>query len=292
MNTVKHFERALKWIENYSIPGSGIAVSSASNLPYPEVTGYFIPSLLAWNEIDRAVSYGRWLLSCQHPEGCWGDPNENRPYAFDTGQIVKGLLALAKASETHEWDKEIRGACEWLISLIDESGEPIAPDKKAWGDQVPLAVLLYSFEAVKRAGEYFNEPTWVKRVEKSVDWFLRDPKLTDFTHLSHFHAYVLEALCDLGHYDRAREGMEKVAALQNKKGAVPAFQDVKWVCSTGLFQYAIVWYKLGDNERGDRAFSYATQLQNKSGGWYGSYGWFAKYFPKAEIAWAVKYFLD
>ena len=75
------------------------------------------------------------------------------------------------------------------------------------------------------------------------------------------------------------------------------------MCSTGLFQLAIVWYKLGNIEKGNRALEYATKLQNKSGGWYGSYGdyekmdgrnkeYFPTYFPISEISWAVKYFLD
>jgi malonyl-CoA O-methyltransferase len=64
------------------------------------------------------------------------------------------------------------------------------------------------------------------------------------------------------------------------------------VCSTGLFQYAVIWYKLGDLARADRAFNAACRLQNGTGGFYGSYGPGANYFPDEEIGWAVKYFLD
>ena len=91
MNTVFAFNNALHWIDAHTIHNSGIAVNSQNLLPYPEVTGYYIPTLLSWGEVDRAIAYGRWLLSCQHEQGCWGDPNVNEPYAFDTGQIIKGL---------------------------------------------------------------------------------------------------------------------------------------------------------------------------------------------------------
>lgn len=43
-------------------------------------------------------------------------------------------------------------------------------------------------------------------------------------------------------------------------------------------------------------FNYACKLQNKSGGWYGSYlseeneNEINTYFPNSEISWAVKYF--
>ena len=292
MNTVKHFERALGWIDANTVANAGVVVSSKSDKPYPEVSGYFIPTLLAWNEGDRAFAYGRWLLTKQHAAGCWGDPNLDEPYAFDTGQVIKGLLSLYEKTSEPEWESALRRACNWIVSLIDDTGRPHVPDEKAWGNQVPLGVLLYSFEAVRRAGVVLNEPAWIKCIDRSVAWFISQPELIEFTHLSHFHAYILEALCDLGFHNLARKGMEKIADLQRADGAIPAYHNVRWVCSTGLFQYAIVWYKLGEIEKGESAFTYASKLQNKSGGWYGSYGLFSKYFRKAEISWSVKYYLD
>lgn len=41
---------------------------------------------------------------------------------------------------------------------------------------------------------------------------------------------------------------------------------MNWVCSTGLFQLALVWFRLGELERGNKAFSHACKLQNASGG--------------------------
>jgi len=86
--------------------------------------------------------------------------------------------------------------------------------------------------------------------------------------------------------------MEEISLLQNEDGSVPAYINEKFVCSTGLFQYAICWYKLGELNKGNKAFEYAKKLQNDSGGWYGSYGENANYFPQIEISWAVKFFLD
>ena len=37
---------------------------------------------------------------------------------------------------------------------------------------------------------------------------------------------------------------------------------------------------------------YLERLQNRSGGFYGSYGKDAQYFPNEEISWANKYFID
>jgi len=102
----------------------------------------------------------------------------------------------------------------------------------------------------------------------------------------------MEALWELGETDLARRGMADVARVQRKDGSVPAYPDVDWICSTGIAQYAVVWYRLGERARADRALRYLERIQNASGGFFGSYGKGAKYIRGAEISWAVKYYLD
>ena len=81
----------------------------------------------------------------------------------------------------------------------------------------------------------------------------------------------MEALCDIEETELAKEAMDKLSVMLDEKGYIPAFKDVDWVCSTGMFQLAITWYKLGDIERGNKALTYAAKLQNETGGWFGSY---------------------
>ncbi len=103
---------------------------------------------------------------------------------------------------------------------------------------------------------------------------------------------AMEALCELGELELAARGMADVERCQRSDGAIPAYPDVTWVCSTGMAQYAIVWYTLGRKEAADRAIRYLEKIQNKSGGFFGSYGKGAQYIAGGEISWAVKYFLD
>jgi malonyl-CoA O-methyltransferase len=102
----------------------------------------------------------------------------------------------------------------------------------------------------------------------------------------------MEALVELGELELARSGMADVERLQRKDGSIPAYPDVDWICSTGIAQYAGVWYRLGERERADRALAYLERIQNDTGGFFGSRGRGASYMPGAEISWAVKYFLD
>lgn len=110
----------------------------------------------------------------------------------------------------------------------------------------------------------------------------------------------MEALLDIGEIELAKKGMESLKHYVDEMGYVPAYSDKLWVCSTGLFQLAIVWYQLENPAYGDKVFNYAVNLQNTTGGWYGSYMSdnissnedVNDYFPISEISWANKFFLD
>lgn len=293
MNTSIKFEKALNWLKQNTVNGAGVSVSNKNKRPYPEVTGYFIPTLIRWGEFDLAKTYIEWLLKVQHQDGSWGDADNDQSYAFDTGQIIKGLMAYSLKFPNKNIDAAINKACDWMCACVAEDGSPAVPDIKGWGkSNVPPGILLYAYQAVIEAGKYYENDNWINKSNRLVSWFLSDVNLTNFTCLSHFHAYIIEALIDLGYYEKAEYGMKIISKQMNFLGKIPAYKNSTWTCSTGAFQYALIWYKLGNYELGDKAFKYILRKQNKSGGWYGGYGLFARYFRRAEISWAVKYFFD
>ena len=156
------------------------------------------------------------------------------------------------------------------------------------------------------ASKLFNKPEYEKSAVKIKNYYIANykQKILNFNLLSHFYAYVMEGLLDMGETELIKEGMHNIEKFRNKKGGIPGLNNVDWVCSTGMFQLALVYYKLGELEKGNELFEYTCSLQNKSGGWYGSYpisfinNYFtfgnkkAHYFPNEEISWANKYFLD
>jgi malonyl-CoA O-methyltransferase len=135
-------------------------------------------------------------------------------------------------------------------------------------------------------GEYSEAASFV------LAYYRKQEGLVPFNRLSHFHAYAMESLCELGEFELAGRGMAEVERCQRSDGSIPAYPDVEWVCSTGIAQYAVVWYMLGKKRPADLALRYLEKIQNRSGGFCGSYGEGAKYIPRAEISWAVKYLLD
>lgn len=305
-NQVYIFDRAMQWIRNNTLENKGIAVTSKEQIIYPEVTGYYIPSLLRWGEKPLALSYAKHLCDIQKPDGSWYDYADKAPYIFDSAQILKGLLAIR--SLLPEVDKNIIRGCDWILTRMNPEGRLVTPTKDAWGDDETFCselVHIYCLSPLIEAAEIFNRTDYKEAAIRVKEYYIKNykDKILHFSLLSHFYAYVMEGLYDLGEIELARQAMDNIEAYKNQKGAIPGLKDVKWICSTGMFQLALVWYKLGELEKGNRLFDYACSLQNTTGGWYGSYpasilNRFQRgrqkvfYFPKAEISWANKYFLD
>jgi malonyl-CoA O-methyltransferase len=157
-------------------------------------------------------------------------------------------------------------------------------------------VNLYVLPPLVAAGHRLEEPAYLDAASKALAYYKSRPDLVEFKpqigSLSHIFGYMMEALVDLGEVELARSGLAQAAAIQAPNGAIAAFPGVRWVCSTGMAQLAIAWYKLGDRPPADSALMYLETLQLPSGGFYGSYGPDAAYLPRQEISWAVKFFLD
>ena len=306
-NRLECFDKAMQWIDRNTIGGNGIAVSSKNQVVYPEVTGYYIPTLLQWGKRELATAYAKYLCSIQKADGSWYDPSDTAPYVFDTAQILTGLIAIREILP--EGDENIIRGCEWILSNMQENGRLTTPDRGAWGNDENFCselIHIYCLTPLRDAGEIFRRQDYKEAADKILAYYKREKmdRIQNFSLLSHFYAYVMEGLFDLGEIDLCRQSMIRLEKYRNCRGGISGLNDVPWVCSTGLFQLAVVWYKLGELDRGNSLFYYALSLQNKSGGWYGSYpapGLLAKfyrgrkrpyYFPDAEISWAVKYFLD
>lgn len=302
-NYIDIYNKAIKWIKNNTIEGKGIINNTKLKKPYPEVTGYFIPTLIQWGYKDMAVSYAQWLCTIQKSNGAWYDTEDIAAYIFDTAQILKGLCSVYKYYPNKEELKNatIKG-CEWILSNMTEEGQLKSNIENAWGDGKTFSELIHTYclSPLVSAAELYDRPDFEFKAKKILHYYTinyRDDVL-NFGLLSHFYAYIMEAMLDMGENKLVKNAMDNIAQIQKENGAVPAYNNVEWVCSTGLFQLSIVWFRLGDFEKGNKAFEYACKLQNESGGWYGSYlsennnNETNTYFPDAEISWAVKYFLD
>ena len=307
INKLHFYQRTLNWIYYNTVEGNGIAVTSKKHILYPEVSGYYIPTLMMWGERELAVSFTKHLCSIQKDDGSWYDSSDKEPYIFDSSQILKGLISVREILP--EVDKNIIKGCNWILSNMHPDGRLATTNENIWENDEDFyseLIHIYCLSPIRDAGKIFNKPEYVEAADKILAYYIKEKRerIENFSLLSHFYAYVMEGLFDMGQIDLCRDSMMRLEKYRNRKGGIPGLKDVPWICSTGLFQLALVWYKLGDLARGNSLFYYAISLQNESGGWFGSYpapSFFARfyrgrnkpfYFPDEEISWANKYFLD
>ena len=289
--------KAIQWVKNNRLPGSGIRSNHKQDLVTPEVTGYLIDSLYRVGEKTFAYDLAKWEASIQMPNGAFGGP-DGVPYTFDTAQVIHGFLTLV--DDKPEFMGPLRKACDYVDKMIAADGNVTHESYDLWylpdGSMLSEYGNLYVLPSMLQAGKKLNEPRYIAAAKRGMEYFRKKPDLVQFKSelatLSHYFGYMMEALVDLGEVELAKKGLAQAEKLQKKDGSIPAYPGVKWVCSTGLAQLAIAWYKLGERKPADGAFLAMCRLQNTSGGFYGGYGKGATYFPDGEISWAPKFFMD
>jgi malonyl-CoA O-methyltransferase len=285
-------EKALGWLIANEVEGGGIRIHSNTIEPYPEVTGYIIPTLIDFGMREYAIKCGRWLQSIQCRNGSFMAAFSNRIFYFDTAQALRGLLALC------ELDKEFEvGALDAATFLSDTivangyNGFPISYNAKE-ESSIPETVFLYALPQLINAGKRFNRPDFITAANRCIDYYIEQPRFLSIDTVTHFLAYEIEAMIDLGREDDVKDILQILAENQNDDGSVPTRAGAECVNIPGLAQLAVCWYKVGMKEPADKAMDWLDKHQEFSGGFLGSMGKNAKYHKNDEISWAVKYYLD
>ncbi len=283
--------RALNWVRANHLASGGIRVQDRHPNSYPEVTGYMVPTLLHYGECDLAASLARWLLCVQRADGSFPDPDQGSPYVFDTGQVLRGLLAATTATLVPGARDAARRAADYLLAQMAKKGEK--GFSQAYGaSNCPEAVHLYVLPPLVEAASVLQDQDYCEAAQRCLHYYIRQPDLVRADDLTHFLAYELEALIDLGRADLAQPVLDRLRERQKPDGGVPGIGGVDWVCSPGLAQLAICWYKLGQWQPADNALSWLESHQEPTGGFKGSYGPAAAYKQDVEISWAPKFYLD
>ncbi|MFR6393352.1 MAG: hypothetical protein ACLUN0_11095 [Roseburia sp.] len=128
-------------------------------------------------------------------------------------------------------------------------------------------IHLYCLSPLIEAGKLYHKEEYSEKAQLILNYYKENylDKILNFSLLSHFYSYVIEALVDLGEEDLARSAMKQMETYQKKSGAISAYYNVDWTCSTGMFQMAVIWYKLGDFEHGERLFSMPVDYKWRPG---------------------------
>lgn len=126
----------LIWIKKSFAHNNNLGSSGWSNLlgkfsaPYPETTGYLIPTLINSSQYLNDSSYlllaekqVDFFSSIQNSDGSFYQSINNKaPIVFDTSQILLGLCAIYQYQINSKLLEQINLCLDWLLSLIDKKG--------------------------------------------------------------------------------------------------------------------------------------------------------------------------
>ena len=171
MDYLAAYQKAKQWMKEHTVFGQGILSADMKN-PYPEVSGYFIPTLLYWGERELALQYAKWLCAIQKDDGSWYDKDDKLAYVFDTAQILKGLIAVKDILPSV--DEHIKHGCDWMVSRMEPSGRIPAVHEEVWGDNKTMSELIhiYCLSPLREAGKIYSEPRYKDVADLGLSYYL------------------------------------------------------------------------------------------------------------------------
>jgi glycosyltransferase involved in cell wall biosynthesis len=301
----QHLDEAIGWLCRAQDAVSGGGVSYGFDLkegwlrPYPETTGYIIPTFInyardrqtqigedqARSIRERAYRMARWLTTVQMQAGALPGGTlglEPKPTVFNTGQVLQGWCCAYREFEDETILERLVRAARWLVSMQDDDGcwrKSMSPLTV----QTPATYNVRTAAALLEAGNLLDQPAFREAAIKNFDWALEQQRdngwfenncLTDIKQpLTHTIGYTLEGLLDAAVALRSDRYLAAVVrASRHLKNAVRAdgflagrfdadWQPrASWNCLTGACQIALVWCRLGRILKDDEYLSSAAKL--------------------------------
>ena len=258
--------------------------------PYPETTGYLIPTLLHYHSLfpelalnNKAASCANWLCQIQNEDGTFhgGIVDEmNQPVIFDMGQILLGLASIHKVIPDDRYEKAI-------IKLYTALMENIEPDgswnKWAYVKDYSPAYYTRVIWPMLEAGILLKKTLVKASMKKSLDFYYDKvaqnlsvgnwsfhPNNPAFTHTI---AYTMRGFLECGllleetkYIHLVQQQCDHVIKLIKCNGRLAGSYDLNWrgdysfTCLTGNCQLAIIFLKLYQMERNDSYLETALQI--------------------------------
>jgi hypothetical protein len=250
--------------------------------PYPETTGYIIPTMLRFSDLSndedclrRAKLMVEWELKIQLEDGgIQGGTLGAKPVAsstFVTGQVLFGLLAAYNRFPAEAIRVGTVRAGEFLLGCLNETGRFVkgyshfcAPGPKAYEARTGLALTelgdLLDDQRFRTAASRMAD--YALSVQQTNGWF-RENDLDDHDRpLTHTIGYVMEGLHGIGVRQKRSDCIEAVQRTLDH--IVPLIRSdgflagrwradwtpaVDWSCLTGCAQIAGVFLRMYEQTR-------------------------------------------
>lgn len=298
--------------------------------PYPETTGYLIPTLhqtyLRYRIpalIESVVSAAEWLYSIQRTDGSFADLHGNSQ-VFDTGQILVGLNYVAEYLPDMRKDRALQSAAEWLAGVQEPDGSFI---RYAYHGRCHSYYSRVGATLI-RSGKILGSADLEEAGRRNLEWTLAQQSSTGcFAHMSfdeappylHTMVYVMEGLLDGYELTHDQRYLDSVLSFAGQLLHISSQRDHilhsqyhsdfsaadSGKCLTGLAQWAGVCFRLFSatgnalyREEGSKSISYVkskqlfVQHEDAYGGLPGSAPVNGHYMAYSLPNWGLKFFID
>jgi hypothetical protein len=296
----EHLRAAMDWLcraQDISTSGgvsAGYSLIKGWKPPFPETTGYIIPTFLTYADWvgqeefrRRALAMGDWEISIQLPSGAvrGGVGINDQPLVFDTGQVILGWTALYRETQSDRFLEAAVRAADWLLSIQDDdggwTGHTFRGLSRVYHTRVVWPLLevyqLTEDQRYRRSAE--KQLCWTLDRTTGSGWFHHMGFSENALPPTHTIAYTLRGLLESGHILGDEEMIMRVVGVaqriidihhladarleQAQPAFLPATLDADWTsadrysCLTGNVQLAILWLHLFQKQ-GTPAFRIAA----------------------------------
>jgi len=300
--------------------------------PYPETTGYIIPTYLKLSEhyaqnffFEVAVKNGKWLTQNFTPDGGIVGLGGNSPVIFDTGQVLHGLISLYEKTRDEFWINFIDKASRFLYDNQDSDGAYRRNTYRGIEHDYNVRTAW----ALIRAGKALKNDDFIESAISNIKYVINKSSSSSYPYnantkpgkLPHTHGIgytlrgILEAGLLLSQFDFIEFSFTGAKKLQKRfelEGRLACYISKDWEnkaffeCPTGNCQIAIVWLKLAEIFDDFTLLNSAIKMidickryialnsfdKNVVGALPGSFPIFGLYSPCRYPNWATKFFID
>ncbi|MBT8191529.1 MAG: hypothetical protein KJO29_13950, partial [Bacteroidia bacterium] len=190
--------------------------------PYPETTGYLIPSLLKASVFDHkgilknlCLKQLEYFRDLQNTDGSFASSaSERKPNVFDSAQILQGLMALYSIDGKAETRNMAEKCFHWLSSEIGADGSFSNYNlSDAYNPLYYTRISWILMKADKSLGMEYNEKTSLLFEKQLENWDADFIDKTAFypgsTAFSHTVIYALRGLYECAIILNHKEALQK-----------------------------------------------------------------------------------
>ena len=286
----EHLRQTMQWLARAAEHGEGGVSSHYSLLrgtwlpPFPETTGYIIPTLFDYarhsgdaSYADLAVCLTDWLAEVQLENGACMQggydrrKGKNKPIVFNTGQNIFGFLRAFEETGEEAYMDSAGRAGDFLARSVDERGLW----NQALHRDIPHTYNSRSAWALLELHEVTGDARYAEVARANLDWAVAQQTEDGWFRNANFKpgelpnthglAYTTRGLLESYRFTQEASYLEAARKIANKfqrlfeiRKHLYVFWDANWknhgkyfpqmqgrhICVTGNVQLALVWMRL------------------------------------------------